>query len=157
MSIVTSFDEGVKVVDKVLDVVDDNVYSRAEHEADVTSRHLADVSSDSWLSKAIRPVITGWAMAVNTFIWVMMFISDKPVDSTVVITAGGVLTSAIGFYFYSKKVERVVAKKAAATIQIEKMKAKFAIREDKQELKLAKKDARIERRKARKEEKEGGI
>jgi hypothetical protein len=98
------------VAEYVLDTVDDNVYSRQEHEADVTSRHLADMSSDNWLSKTIRPFITFWAMAMNTFIWVWSIVTQTWPDSTITITAGGVLTSAIGFYFYSKKVERVVAK-----------------------------------------------
>jgi hypothetical protein len=87
------------LIDDVLEAVDDNIYSRAEHEADITSRHLADMSSDNWISKAIRPFITFWAMAINTFIWVWAIVTQTWPDPTMTITAGGVLTSAIGFYF----------------------------------------------------------
>jgi hypothetical protein len=134
------------IVDDVFETVDDNIYSRAEHEADITSRHLADSKSDSKLSKAIRPVITIWAMAINTFIWVWAIVTQTWPDPTMTITAGGVLTSAIGFYFYSKKTERVVAKKAAAAIQIVKMEAKLANKEKRQQLRDAKREARKKRK-----------
>jgi hypothetical protein len=54
------------------------------------------------------------------------------------------LTSAIGFYFYSKRSERITAKKMAASIQVEKIRAKFDVRQ-------ARKDARLRRRQERKE------
>jgi hypothetical protein len=134
------------IVDDVLETVDDNIYSRAEHEADITARHLADVKSDNWFSKTIRPLITLWAMAINTFIWVWAIVTQTWPDPTMTITAGGVLTSAIGFYFYSKKTERVVAKKAAAAIQIVKMEAKLANKKERQKLREEKREARKERR-----------
>ena len=133
-----------KIIDDVAEAIDDNVYSRAEHEADLTSRLLIDQQSDNWLSKAIRPIITLWAMAINSIIWVGLLFTANTVDDTVVITAGGVLTSAIGFYFYSKRSERITAKKMAASIQVEKIRAKFNVRQER-------KDARLRRRQERKE------
>jgi hypothetical protein len=133
-----------KIINDVVETIDDNVYSRAEHEADLTSRLLIDQQSDNWLSKAIRPIITLWAMAINSVIWAGLLFTPNTVDDTVVITAGGVLTSAIGFYFYSKRSERITAKKMAASIQIEKIRAKSDVRQ-------ARKDARLRRRQERKE------
>jgi hypothetical protein len=87
-------------------------------------------------------------MAINSVIWAGLLFTPNTVDDTVVITAGGVLTSAIGFYFYSKRSERITAKKMAASIQVEKMRAKFNIREERRE-------ARLRRRLEKLEAKEG--
>lgn len=138
-----------KVIDDITETLDDNVYSRAEHEADLTSRLLIDMKSDNWLSKAIRPIITLWAMAINSVIWAGLLFTPNTVDDIVVITAGGVLTSAIGFYFLSKRSERVTSKKMAASIQVEKMRAKFNLREER-------KNARLQRRLEKSEAKNGG-
>lgn len=135
-----------KIVDDVIEGIDDNVYSREEAEANITSRHLADMTSDSWLSKTIRPIITIWAMAINSVLWMWSFIAGKVLDPNIAITAGAVLTAAVGFYFSSKWAERVAAKKSAAAIQISKMKGLLEVKEAKQELKIAKKEARRARR-----------
>jgi hypothetical protein len=136
------------IADNVIEAVDDNVWSRQEWEDALTARHLADVNSDSPLAKAIRPIITIWAMAVNTVIWMGLLFTENTLDSTVVLTAGGVLSSAIGFYFYNRRVEKITARKVAASIQIEKLRARSEVRE-------ARKANRQARRLERQQQKEG--
>lgn len=142
-----------EAIGKVTDVVDDNVYSRQESESDRTARHIADMQSDNKFAKAIRPLITAWAMAINTVLWVWGLASPYKPDSTVLLTAGGVLTAAIAFYFESRRGEKINAKRAAveikkaeAAVKIEEMKARQAFREDRRE---SRRNAREARRQAR--------
>jgi hypothetical protein len=121
-----------ELVDKVSESIDDNVYSRQEAEADRTSRHLADMQSDNKLAKMIRPVMALWAMFINSILWIMSYFRVE-VDDTIVLTAGGVLISIIGFYFESRRAEKINAKKASASIQIEKLRTRHEIRMERRE------------------------
>jgi len=122
------------LVNDIKEGIDDNVYSRQEQETDLISKHAIDMKSDSPLAKNIRPIVTLWSLAINTAIWLISLFPDVTVDPTIVLTAGGVLISTIGFYFNSRKVEKVYAKKAGASIQISKLESRQEIRERKRKM-----------------------
>ena len=123
--------EIIEAADKVLDTVDDNIYSRSEWETDRTSRHLADKQSDNPLAKMIRPIAFIWAMVVCTFLWIGSIWFNIP--EAVTSAANSVLISIIGFYFVSRGAEKVFSKRSAADIQINKMKVRHELREQRRQ------------------------
>lgn len=127
-----------KLVGEVLEGVDDNIYSRQESEADRTSRHLADMTSDNKLAKMIRPML-----ALGLFVvWATLMVSSifTKVEPEALYSSTAAMMAAIGFYFESRRAEKINAKKASAGIQIEKMRTRHEIR-------LEKKQARRNRKK----------
>jgi len=90
-------------------------------EEQLTSRHSADMKSDSWLSKNIRP-LTLVFLTLSTIIYMVYGLNvDMPAGSQkfMVYNAGlqgilGLDLMVYGFYFGSRGVEKVMASVAAA-------------------------------------------
>jgi len=74
----------------------------------VTARWQADMSSDSWLSKSIRPLVLAWLVVCTTLLifidaGVIMFnVEDKWVDLLQLV-----LITVIGAYFGGRSIEKV--------------------------------------------------
>ena len=121
-------------VDKALDFADDSFESGAERQATLTERLRIDMASDNPLAKMIRPIITLTLLALEIIV-VVATLYDVEVPDHIVYELGAMLGAAIGFYFNSRRNEKITAKKAEAAIEIERIKAK-------QEIKQIKKEAR---------------
>jgi len=131
-----------KILDTVAEGVDDNIYSRQESEVDRTSRHLADMTSDNPLAKMVRPLL-----ALGLFVvWATLMIASifKPVEAEAIYSSTAAMMAAIGFYFESRRAEKINAKKASAGIQIEKMRTRH-------DIKMEKKQNRRQKRRATQE------
>jgi len=134
----------INTVFKGAEVVDKFTESGAERQATLSERHTTDMTSDSWLSKNIRPLILLVLMALQVLI-VALSGFGFPVDSAIVIQHGVLLSGAFGFYFNSRKAEKVAAQNAKANIQLEKIRTKH-------DQKIERKEARQDRRNARRVE-----
>ena len=67
----------------------------------ITARHQADMASDSWMSKNIRPLTLVYLMGLFT----MAFLIDVP--ETVLTMLRDLLMSVFMFYFGSRTVEKL--------------------------------------------------
>ena len=82
--------------------------SEAKAQAQVTARWEADMKSDSWLSKSIRPLVLAWLVVCTTLLifidaGVIMFtVEDKWVDLLQLV-----LITVIGAYFGGRSIEKV--------------------------------------------------
>ena len=143
----------LEAIDKALDFADDSFESRQEAEEMRTKRHELDMTSPFKLPQLIRPISFIWTLANETILtWATIaiaFFVDEP-DPTAVnalLTALGanttLLMTIVGFYFNSRKGEKITAKKAQTALEIEEMKTKAEIRE-------ARREARHQRRLERK-------
>jgi hypothetical protein len=77
-------------------------------EKEISARHKADMSSDSWLSKNIRPMITIFSLGIYT----LFAITDGNFGSfnianQYVELMGQILSYALGFYFTSRGLEKI--------------------------------------------------
>jgi hypothetical protein len=77
-------------------------------EKEISARHKADMSSDSWLSKNIRPMITIFSLAIYT----LFAITDGNfgnfnIANQYVELMGQILSYALGFYFTSRGLEKI--------------------------------------------------
>lgn len=71
-------------------------------EEELTKRHQADMASDSWLSKNIRPLSLVYLM----FLFTLAFVMDVP--ETVLNMLNDLLMAVVIFYFGSRTTEKIV-------------------------------------------------
>ena len=82
--------------------------SEAKAQEQVTARWQADMKSDSWLSKSIRPLVLAWLVVCTTILifidaGVIVFkVEDKWVDLLQLV-----LITVIGAYFGGRSIEKV--------------------------------------------------
>ena len=82
--------------------------SESKMQEQVTARWQADMSSDSWLSKSIRPLVLAWLVVCTTLLifidaGVIMFnVEDKWVDLLQLV-----LITVIGAYFGGRSYEKI--------------------------------------------------
>jgi hypothetical protein len=74
-------------------------------EQQVTERHKNDMSSDSWLSKNIRPMLMIYLMALFTIFAVAS--ASLTIDTVYVEILKEMLMAAFGFYFAGRTLEKV--------------------------------------------------
>lgn len=89
-------------------IIDANVVAEQE----LTKRLQADMASDSWLSKNIRPMVLVFLLVLYTVF--AGFSLRYSIDPAYVAMLKDMLTAAFGFYFVSRGIEKVTDKIAAA-------------------------------------------
>lgn len=148
-----------EAVDKVFNTIDDNIESEQERQATLTERLRIDNTSPFKLPHLIRPVSFIWAMANETILtWATIFVVffakdiDQNASNTLMAALAAnttVLGTIVGFYFNSRKAEKIAAKKGMAAIEFEKQKGKIEFKKEELILKEKTKMAREERRERR--------
>ena len=76
-------------------------------EKEITSRHAADMQSDSWLSKNIRPLLTIFSLILYTLFAISDGnIGDFNIANQYVDLLGQIVIMSLGFYFTSRGIEK---------------------------------------------------
>ena len=100
------------LVDSVGKNADNLSTSKEEIMQQVSNRHTADMMSDSWMSKNVRPIAFFFAMFCQLLMvlgsaWLKFY--DKEVDPWIIGQVGALLATTTGFYFTSRKGEKMAA------------------------------------------------
>ena len=90
-----------------------NVEADIAEAQEVTKRQQADMSSDSWLAKNIRPM-TLIAILAGYFIFAMMSAFDKPADPEYIKLLGQWGMLIMSFYFGGRTLEKIVGMKESS-------------------------------------------
>jgi hypothetical protein len=116
---------GGSIAEKISGIIDKHTFSKVEKaqfekemeqifikaeldlEKEITSRHAADMQSDSWLSKNIRPLLTIFSLILYT----LFAISDGNIGefniaNQYVDLLGQIVIMSLGFYFTSRGIEK---------------------------------------------------
>ena len=130
-------DEIIGSIDKIAGTVDENIFTEEERADTLTRRLEIDANSDNQLAKMIRPIIT----LVTCLVWVFVhsFAVFREVPAEVLYSCDAAFMTCIGFYFDSRRREKINQRKVIAAIRI-----------DKQRARIEKQDARLKRREIRK-------
>jgi len=116
---------GGGIADKISSVVDKFVQTKDEKaefekemtnifmahelslEKEITSRHSADMQSDSWLSKNIRPLLTIFSLLLYTLFAITDGnIGEFNIANQYVDLLGQIVIMSLGFYFTSRGIEK---------------------------------------------------
>lgn len=143
-------DKVTNLVSGVGKAIDDNTESGEERQAQLTRRLEIDMVSDNWLSKSIRP-LTLLILLLFELIIVVAGAMGNTIDAAITIQVGTLLGAAIGFYFDSKKRERIAEKNAKANMELERINRKAEAEKTKAQIKENRREARHKRRMERKE------
>ena len=103
--VVTSQEEKLTLKNKLQEIVNEH---QASVEQEVSKRWQADMNSDSWLSKSIRPLVMAWLVVATTLLIfidagvITFVVEDKWVDLLQIV-----LITVIGAYFGSRGLEKI--------------------------------------------------
>lgn len=109
----TSDDERLSAQTKITQVMNDMAARQLEHvetqEKERTLRHQADMQSDSWLSKNIRPLSLVYLLGLFTVLALVDSITllSFDVQQHYVDLLQALLLTAFSFYFVSRGIEKV--------------------------------------------------
>ena len=112
---------GGSIAEKISGIIDKHTFSKVEKaqfekemeeifikaeldlEKEITSRHSADMASDSWLSKNIRPMLTIFSLVLYTlFALIDGNIGEFNIANQYVNLLGQIVIMSLGFYFTSR-------------------------------------------------------
>lgn len=77
-----------------------------QFEQEITKRHEADMNSDNWLSKSIRPIVLIYMMLLITFMIVMDYFK-LPINKEYMSMVENLTMSVFLFYFGARGIEKV--------------------------------------------------
>ena len=116
---------GGSIAEKISGIIDKHTFSKVEKaqfekemeeifikaeldlEKEITSRHSADMASDSWLSKNIRPMLTIFSLILYTlFALIDGNIGEFNIANQYVDLLGQIVIMSLGFYFTSRGIEK---------------------------------------------------
>lgn len=139
-----------KGIDSIGSAIDNNTESGEERQQQLSNRHAVDMKSDSWLSKNVRPVTLIALLVLEVFFGIASTFGYTP-DDAILIQHGTLMVAAIGFYFNSKKGERIAQKNVEANIAMAEANVRVEEALAKEEIKLQRKEERLRRRLERRE------
>lgn len=145
MSLGIDINKGIEDVGKI---VDDSFESGEERQKTLTERQKIDMTSRYILPQIIRPIIALSLLVMQIAVIVAIFFGVE-VPTDIIIQVGALNMTAIGFYFNSRKAEKINAKRVEGAIKIQSEKAKVEVIRERQEIRDLKKDNRRERRNKR--------
>jgi hypothetical protein len=160
-------DNILKSVDKAVAFADKSFESEQEAQKVSTDRLSLDLTSPYKLPHFIRPILAlgTFFMWATSIIWTLIIatVQVNPIeaslqllspDSIILYILGSTTTTfgtTIGFYFHSRRKEKVQAKKDLAEVQMNEAKLKAAIALEKIKAELALKQAEAEIKETRKD------
>ncbi|MDB4302989.1 hypothetical protein N9936_01285 [bacterium] len=121
-----------KLIGTGLNFLDDSTESAEERQKTLSDRHANDMQSDNWLSKSIRPLALLILLGLQIVI-VALSAFGFHVDMAIVVQHGTLLMTAFGFYFSSRKAEKIAAQKAKSEINIKELEAKTAFKQSRRD------------------------
>ena len=121
-----------KLIDSIGSNADKLTESGEERQATLTERLKIDATSPFKLPQLIRPIIALVALLLQIGIFVAS-VMEIPLSEHIIYEIGALNAATIGFYFNSRRNEKINAKKTAAAIKIEKIKARRDVKRNKRD------------------------
>lgn len=139
-------------VDKIIDGslgIAENIETGKDRQKILTERQKIDLTSRYLLPQIIRPIIALVALLLQIGVFVSA-VFGVILPEHIVYEVGVLNAATIGFYFNSRRNEKINAKKVEAAIHIEKIKADIEIKKEKEQIRESRREKRLARRIARK-------
>ena len=110
-----------------------------------TKRQQIDATSQFMLPHLIRPIISLVVLFMQILIFVAVFFKVEVPDD-LIYEVGALNMATIGFYFNSRRNEKINAKKTEAAIKIEAIRAKAEIKEERRDNRQGRRQERRDER-----------
>ena len=110
-----------------------------------TKRQQIDATSQFMLPHLIRPIISLIVLFMQILIFVAVFFKVEVPDD-LIYEVGALNMATIGFYFNSRRNEKINAKKTEAAIKIESIRAKAEVKEERRDNRQGRRQERRDER-----------
>ena len=125
-------------IEDVGKIADDLISTAEERDEMLTKRLALDTTSPFMLPHLIRPIIALAVLSMQILLFLAIFLKIE-VPNDIIWQVGGLNAATIGFYFNSRKAEKMQAKNAAASVQIATIQAKAKVKEERKAKRHARK------------------
>lgn len=152
ITIMSKIDQIGKVLDTATSAIDDNFESEQERQTTLTERLKIDTTSPFKLPHLIRPIAFIWAMSCFTILSLITLLKvgiDDIVAASVMASITTILTAIVGFYFQSRKHEKISLERNKTALKLEELKTKSEIRQDEKDGNLSRREQKKENRRRR--------
>jgi len=122
-----------KIINSVGTQVDNNTESSEERQATLTERLKIDATSPFRLPQLIRPILALWSALTFTTAQIYCLYAGLVGGVEVMSANSAIMLGIIGFYFNSRRNEKINAKKTEAAIKIEEIRVKAEVKKDRKE------------------------
>ena len=122
-----------KIINSVGSQVDNNTESSEERQATLTERLKIDATSPFKLPQLIRPILALWSALTFTTAQIYCLYAGLVGGVEVMSANSAIMLGIIGFYFNSRRNEKINAKKTEAAIKIEEIRVKAEVKKERKE------------------------
>ena len=129
-----------KIINSVGTQVDNNTESSEERQATLTERLKIDATSPFKLPQLIRPILALWSALTFTTAQIYCLYAGLVGGVEVMSANSAIMLGIIGFYFNSRRNEKINAKKTEAAIKIEEIRVKAEVKKDRKEARRARRN-----------------
>jgi len=129
-----------KIINSVGSQVDNNTESSEERQATLTERLKIDATSPFKLPQLIRPILALWSALTFTTAQIYCLYAGLVGGVEVMSANSAIMLGIIGFYFNSRRNEKINAKKTEAAIKIEEIRVKAEVKKDRKEARRARRN-----------------
>lgn len=119
-----------KIINSVGTQVDNNIESSEERQAMLTERLKIDSTSPFKLPQLVRPILAIWSASTFTLSQIYCLYKGLVGGVEVMSANSAIMLGVIGFYFNSRRNEKMNAKKTEAAIKIEEIRVKADIKKE---------------------------
>ena len=125
-----------KILPDVRGILDDNITTDEERMSGVERRHSVDSAADSWLPRAIRPLLSLNFAGLQTYLTIEAINLDLLDITTALLSNAAIVGAIIGFYFNGRTKVKVVDIQTKAAIKVTELKLKQALSEERKDNRL---------------------
>jgi len=129
-----------KIINSVGSQVDNNTESSEERQATLTERLKIDATSPFKLPQLIRPILALWSALTFTTAQIYCLYAGLVGGVEVMSANSAIMLGIIGFYFNSRRNEKINDKKTEAAIKIEEIRVKAEVKKDRKEARRARRN-----------------
>ena len=129
-----------KIINSVGSQVDNNIESSEERQATLTERLKIDATSPFKLPQLIRPILALWSALTFTTAQIYCLYAGLVGGVEVMSANSAIMLGIIGFYFNSRRNEKINDKKTEAAIKIDEIRVKAEVKKDRKEARRARRN-----------------
>ena len=125
-----------KILPDVRGILDDSITTDEERMEGVDGRHAVDSAADTWLPKAIRPLLPIAYTGLHIYLTLKALQLGVLDITTALGTTAALVLGIITFYFTGRTKVKIVDIQAKAAIKVTELKLKQALSEERKDKRL---------------------
>lgn len=123
-------------------ILDDVITTDEERMSAVDGRHQVDSAAETWLPKAIRPLLSIAYSSLHIYLTIQALNMGVLDIVTALATTAAIVLAIVGFYFSGRTRVKIVNMQMKAAIKVTELRTKALLKQEKKDKKLDRKARR---------------